>query len=75
MKVSIKMTAGILAFGLLQACSTGSDSQSKRVNPTKGARATENAVAMDKVEGVSEVNDASTVESLELTAEQLSAKF
>ena len=75
MKASIKMTAGILAFGLLQACSTSTDTQSKRVNPTKGAKATENAVAMEKAEAVSEVNDATTVESLELTAEQLSAKF
>ena len=75
MKASIKMGAGILAFGLLQACSTGTDTQSKRVNPPKGASATENSVSSNKVEASSEANDASTVEELYLTAEQLSAKL
>jgi hypothetical protein len=75
MKASIKMGAGILAFGLLQACSTGTDTQSKRVNPPKGASTTENSVTTNKAEGSPEVYDASTIEGLNLTAEQLSAKF
>ena len=75
MKASIKMTAGILAFGLLQACSTGADTQSKRVNPTKSVKASDNSAASNKAEGSPEVNDASAVEGLDLTAEQLSAKI
>lgn len=75
MKASIKMTAGILAFGLLQACSTGADTQSKRVNPTKSVKASDNSAASNKAEDSPEVNDASAVEGLDLTAEQLSAKF